>query len=158
MFKFVTLLIAGFILSLILTFEIEAKQNKVDCVAEAIYFEARGEPFEGQLAVANVINNRVKSSKFPNTHCDVVYQAKRINGKIVKNKCAFSFYCDGKVEEIRDKKAYKLAENIAKLSMQGVYVDITRKATHFHAVYVNPYWSKHLEYLGKIGKHKFYYE
>jgi len=158
MFKFVTLLIAGFILSLILTFEIEAKQNQVDCVAEAIYFEARGEPFEGQLAVANVINNRVKSSKFPNTHCDVVYQAKRINGKIVKNKCAFSFYCDGKVEEIKDKKAYKLAENIAKLSMQEVYVDIAKRATHFHTTNVNPYWSKHLEYLGKIGKHKFYYE
>jgi len=152
------LLIIGFLLSLILTFELEAKQNQVDCVAEAIYFEARGEPLVGQLAVANVINNRVKSSKFPDTYCDVVYQAKRINGKIVKNKCAFSFYCDGKVEKIRDKKAYKLAKNIAKLSMQEVYVDITRKATHFHATYVNPYWSTHLEYLGKIGKHKFYHE
>lgn len=152
------LLIIGFLLSLILTFELEAKQNQVDCVAEAIYFEARGEPLVGQLAVANVINNRVKSSKFPDTYCDVVYQAKRINGKIVKNKCAFSFYCDGKVEKIEDKKAYKLAKNIAKLSMQEVYVDITRKATHFHATYVNPYWSTHLEYLGKIGKHKFYHE
>jgi len=158
MFKFIMLLIIGFLLSLILTFELEAKQNQVDCVAEAIYFEARGEPLVGQLAVANVINNRVKSSKFPDTYCDVVYQAKRINGKIVKNKCAFSFYCDGKVEKIRDKKAYKLAKNIAKLSMQEVYVDIARKATHFHATYVNPYWSTHLEYLGKIGKHKFYHE
>jgi spore germination cell wall hydrolase CwlJ-like protein len=122
------LLITGFVLSVVFTLQVKAKQNQVDCVAKAIYFEARGEPFEGQLAVANVINNRVKSSKFPNTHCGVVHQAKRIDGKIVKNKCAFSFYCDGKVEEIRDKKAYKLAENIAKLSMQGVYVDIARKS------------------------------
>jgi spore germination cell wall hydrolase CwlJ-like protein len=158
MIKIFTLLVTGFVLSVLISFQVKAKQNQVDCVAKAIYFEARGEPFEGQLAVANVINNRVKSSKFPNTHCGVVHQAKRIDGKIVKNKCAFSFYCDGKVEEIRDKKAYKLAENIAKLSMQGVYVDIARKATHFHAVYVNPYWSKHLEYLGKIGKHNLRYE
>jgi spore germination cell wall hydrolase CwlJ-like protein len=131
MYKFVMLLITGFVLSVVFTLQVKAKQNQVDCVAKAIYFEARGEPFEGQLAVANVINNRVKSSKFPNTHCGVVHQAKRIDDKIVKNKCAFSFYCDGKVEEIRDKKAYKLAENIAKLSMQGVYVDVARKSNTF---------------------------
>jgi spore germination cell wall hydrolase CwlJ-like protein len=81
MYKFVMLLITGFVLSVVFTLQVKAKQNQVDCVAKAIYFEARGEPFEGQLAVANVINNRVKSSKFPNTHCGVVHQATRINGQ-----------------------------------------------------------------------------
>lgn len=156
--KFFIIVITGLILSVFLTQQINAQEGELTCVAKAIYFEARSEPFLGQLAVANVIQNRVKSKRFPNTHCGVVYQAKKINGKVVRNKCAFSFYCDGKVEKVEDRKAYAVAQAIAKLAMGGVYVDITRKATHYHATYVLPSWAGKLKYLGKIGRHRFYYE
>jgi|DEB0MinimDraft_10_1074344.scaffolds.fasta_scaffold111849_1 spore germination cell wall hydrolase CwlJ-like protein len=158
MYKFFVIVVTGIVLSFFLTEKINAQQRELTCVAKAIYFEARSEPFLGQLAVANVIQNRVNSKRFPNTHCGVVYQAKKINGKIVRNKCAFSFYCDGKIEKIKDAKAYAVAQAIAKLALDNVYVDLARKATHYHATYVIPSWARKLQYLGRIGRHRFYYE
>ena len=66
------------------------------CVAVAIYFEARGEPVEGQIAVAQVIRNRIEDPRYPDNACDVVKQGYYWNGNPIRNMCQFSFYCDGK--------------------------------------------------------------
>jgi spore germination cell wall hydrolase CwlJ-like protein len=132
-------------------------EEEVDCLAEALYFEARSESFIAQLAVGNVIYNRVKSSKFPNTFCDVVRQSNKTKkGKLIKNKCQFSYYCDGKKETIYDVEAYKKAVSISHLVMEGVVIEHIRDALYYHASYVRPYWSKNKKYLGKVGLHNFY--
>ena len=132
-------------------------EEEVGCLAEALYFEARSESFIAQLAVGNVIYNRVKSSKFPNTFCDVVRQSNKTkNGKLIKNKCQFSYYCDGKKETVYDVEAYKKAVSIAHLVMEGVVIEHIRDALYYHASYVRPYWSKNKKYLSKVGLHKFY--
>ena len=161
MFRFTIVLIISLIISIFCVSYIDAKETlkeKVECLSEAVYFEARSEPFSGQLAVANVISNRVKSDRFPNTYCSVVRQARVINGKIIKNKCAFSYYCDGKKEDIKNIDSYAVALTISYLAIDNVYVDIAREATHYHAVYVTPYWARHMKYLGRVGMHMFYKE
>ena len=122
MFKLTTLFILSFILSVFYTYTISAQTSldkNVDCLAEAIYFEARSENFMAQLAVGNVIYNRVKSSKFPNTFCGVVHQANKTkSGRIIKNKCQFSYYCDGKEETIYNGLAYERSVEISYLVFQ----------------------------------------
>jgi spore germination cell wall hydrolase CwlJ-like protein len=128
--------------------------NSIVCIATAIYFEARSEPLEGQVAVANTIMNRVESSYFPNTPCEVVKQGKYWGETIIKNKCHFSFWCDGKPETIEEDKAYTLALSIAVNADK--LVDITYGATYYHREDIKPYWTKHLITKRKIGKHIFY--
>lgn len=113
------------------------------CLATAIYFEARGEPIDGQLAVAEVILNRVASPDFPDDVCGVVWQKKQ-----------FSWTHDGKSDKPKDKAAYAVATNIAKQALSGDVLG--HGATFYHAEYVRPYWSKKLTYVGKIGTHIFY--
>ena len=86
---------------------ITAKADELSCLAEAVYFEARSEPFVAQLAVANVILTRVDSHRFPDNICDVVHQAKKWKGKPIRNKCQFSYWCDGKPETIANVGAYQ---------------------------------------------------
>jgi len=116
------------------------------CLAEAIYFEGRGEPALGQLAIANVILNRVKSPEYPNQACLVV------------RNCQFSYYCDGKNERMTDKKAFRMAEKIAFFALDTAVVGDVEHAMFYHADYVKPYWADKFKYLGQIGKHKFYKE
>ena len=160
MFKLTTLFILSFILSVFYTYTITAQTSldkNVDCLAEAIYFEARSENFMAQLAVGNVIYNRVKSSKFPNTFCGVVHQANKTkSGRIIKNKCQFSYYCDGKEETIYNGLAYERSVEISYLVLEDVKIDFIEDALYYHAVYVTPYWAKNKKYLGKVGLHKFY--
>ena len=125
------------------------------CMTEAIYFEARGEEYAGQVAVGNVIFNRVESSKFPDTVCEVVHQGRKYRGHMVKHKCQFSYYCDGRPERIRDKDAFLTAAKAATAAMTESVI-VLQDATHYHTVDVNPEWGKRLEYLGRIGKHEFY--
>ena len=125
------------------------------CMTEAIYFEARGEEYAGQVAVGNVIFNRVESSKFPDTVCEVVHQGRKYKGHMVKHKCQFSYYCDGRPERIRDKDAFLTATKAATAAMTESVV-VLQEAIHYHTVDVNPEWGKRLEYLGRIGKHEFY--
>lgn len=124
-----------------------AEQSELDCMAEAVYYEARGESLIGQLAVGTVILNRVKGSRYKNTICSVVH-----------DRCAFSYYCDGKPERMANRRARRTAYNIARLILDGATVETVWNATHYHAAYVTPIWSRHMERLGRIGSHIFYRE
>ena len=101
------------------------------CLAEAIYFESRGEPFIGQLAVGQVILQRVASPSFPDDVCSVVHQGKyHSSGHPVKHKCEFSYWCDGKIEEIDDPVAYHESISAASLLSEGVELLSVKKALH----------------------------
>ena len=129
-----------------------------ECLAVAIYFEARGEPIAGQLAVASVILNRVVDPKYPDTICGVVKQGPtHKSGKRlpIRNMCQFSFYCDGKSDRPKDKDAWETSRWVAN-SMILNNINITEGATHYHSDAVNPKWARVFKRVVKIGKHIFY--
>ncbi len=121
------------------------------CMAEAIYFEARSEPLEGQVAVAEVVLTRAESRYWPNTICGVVNQ-----GAERKTGCQFSYTCDGVPELVKNKASWAKAEAIADLMLRGAPRQITGYATHYHADYVNPRWASSMETTITIGRHIFY--
>jgi spore germination cell wall hydrolase CwlJ-like protein len=122
------------------------------CLAEAIYFEARSEPRKGQIAVAQVVLNRVKNPAYPETICKVVYQ-----NRDRYNECQFSFACDGKRDIIFDKAAFKRAQQIAgEVTSGAAWIDEVGTATHYHATYVRPNWASVFKKKAKIGLHVFY--
>lgn len=129
------------------------------CLSTAIYFEARGEPFAGQLAVANTIMNRVEDERFPDTVCGVVTQGPTYSwteGFPVRHQCQFSFYCDGKSDEPTDEHAYHVAELIATAVLEQRAHDVSEGATHYHATYVTPSWAETKEQTVRINNHIFY--
>jgi hypothetical protein len=122
------------------------------CLAEAVYFEARSEPEEGQAAVAQVILNRVKSGLYPTSVCGVVYQNRQRH-----LACQFTFACEGKSLRVSDAEAWNTARRVAREVMDGkTYVADVGGATHYHADYVRPYWSRRLKRMDVIGRHIFY--
>jgi len=121
------------------------------CLAEALYFEARGETHDGQRAVAEVILNRVDSRTYPNTICQVVGQ-----GAHRRNACQFSYNCDGRPELIAEPRAYERAVEIAKQMVDAKKRPLTDGATHYHSVTVMPRWAGNLTRTTKIGTHIFY--
>lgn len=130
--------------------EYQTRQRR--CLATAIYFEARGEPVEGQIAVAQVVMNRVRSSLYPDTICGVVYQ-----GQHRRTGCQFSFTCDGKADVAKDKERWRLANEIAYEFTQGeTFLGDIGHATHYHANYVSPRWRWSLNRIKKVGQHIFY--
>jgi spore germination cell wall hydrolase CwlJ-like protein len=153
----VQLLVAIFFISMILSSKAAAKQSDIECLTEAIYFEARGEPFLGQLAVANVVMERVRDSRFPPTVCEVVHSGRYWEGNPIRNRCAFSYWCDGKPEIMKDKQALKTATEVSKMAIDGVLYEEVQGATFYHASYVSPYWIEKLEFITRIGKHLFYF-
>jgi len=134
----------------------EEMGSEMGCLVEAIYFEARSESFIGQLAVAQVILNRVRHKKFPDTICNVVRDGVYRNGKPVKHKCSFSYWCDGKSERIRNPEAYEKAITVAHLALEGVTVSMLHKALYYHTDYVKPKWAKRKKFVSRIGSHLFY--
>tara|TARA_R100001163_G_C5059136_1_gene195785 strand:- start:230 stop:724 length:495 start_codon:yes stop_codon:yes gene_type:complete len=131
--------------------------DEQQCLQEAMYFEARSEGKIGMLAVGIVIKNRVISSKYPKTYCSVIRQGRYFNGNPIKDRCQFSYWCDGKKEEPTDQKSWLSAENIAKLVMKNeIIIYGIEDATHYHARYVSPDWSISHKKLAKIGQHIFY--
>ena len=130
-------------------------KEEMYCMAEAIYFEARSEEYAGQIAVGNVINNRAKSSLFPNTICKVVHQGKQYMGYMIIHRCQFSYYCDGKVEQIKDIVAFirGVKVTIAVLAKNNIVV---KDAIYYHTVDVQPKWAKEKILITKIGQHLFY--
>ena len=133
--------------------------TELACMATAIYFEARGEPMVGQVAVAQVIMARVNDERYPNTICEVVKQGYYYswNPEIpIPDKCQFSFWCDGKPENIKDEDAYFWATEVADAVMVGTLYDTTQGATHYHAYYVQPSWSKKFTQTVRINDHIFY--
>ena len=113
------------------------------CLAVAVYFEARGEPLQGQYAVAEVVMNRVADERYPDTVCGVVFERK-----------AFSFTHDGKPDRLPKSEAGEKALEVAENVISGLKMGIT--STHYHTTNVKPYWRKHFSLDGKVGNHLFY--
>ncbi len=122
------------------------------CLAAGIYFEARGEPVRGQAAVAQVILNRVRNPAYPNSICGVVYQNQKW-----RNRCQFSFACDGIKDRVASKGHWRIAEEVAMAVTAGkIWLDEVGSSTHYHATYVRPRWARFMERTKKIGQHIFY--
>jgi spore germination cell wall hydrolase CwlJ-like protein len=124
-----------------------------NCLARAVYFEARSESDVGQMAVAQVILNRVKSPNYPNTICGVVYQ-----GSHRRNSCQFSFACDGVPDDVTNAASWARSKKIAQRAISGDS-DLGKSmkyATNYHADYVKPKWARSMRKLVKIGTHIFY--
>ncbi|MGH6866890.1 MAG: cell wall hydrolase [Methyloceanibacter sp.] len=129
----------------------EFQERERRCLATAIYFEARGEPLRGQIAVGQVILNRVRSPMFPETICGVVYQGQMQKG------CQFSFTCDGHTDNPRDKTQWALSQELAKEIMSGKHwLPDVGYSTYYHANYVSPGWARGMSKIDKIGRHIFY--
>jgi hypothetical protein len=122
------------------------------CLANAVYFEARDQPYKGQVAVAQVVMNRVFSGFYPEDVCGVVYQnADR------HLACQFTFACDGKRKVINERGAWARANRIARETLYGkLYEKAVGTATHYHALYVHPYWTREMRKLARYGIHSFY--
>jgi len=127
-----------------------AKAEK--CLAEAVYFESRGEKVRGQIAVAQVVMNRVFSGYYPNTVCGVVYQNK--NRHLA---CQFTFACDNVRDVIEEPDMWDRAKRIAKAMLDGqLWLPEVAKSTHYHAYWVRPSWVHEMKKMYKYGVHTFY--
>lgn len=132
--------------------EIDDFERDRHCLATAVYFEARGESEAGQRAVAQVVLNRVLDYRYPSTVCGVVFQ-----NQTWRNRCQFSFACDGRPERISDKGSWSTAVKVAEEALVGDYFDEeVGEATHYHATYVRPRWSRYLRKVDRVGTHIFY--
>ena len=140
--------------------------NSIVCLALNMYYEARGQGTAGLLAVSYVVLNRVKDKRFPNTICEVIKQGPvreswKKNGTYypIRNRCQFSWYCDGKSDSPKNKKLYKKLLTISRAivhSIKDSFIDITDGALFYHADYVTPSWSKVKYRTTRIGDHIFY--
>ena len=146
-----------------LNLELENRAKQVECLAKNIYFEARNEPFAGQFAVALVTLNRVRDTSFPDTICKVVYQGiHTADGFPKRDRCQFSWYCDGASDEIRNLVAFNTTQKIANLAMlqysklKSEGLDYTEGAIYYHTYEINPRWSTAYPKVGRIGDHIFY--
>ena len=129
------------------------------CLAMNIYHEARGDSRLGQKAVGWVTINRVMHDNYPDTICDVVYQARLdANGNPRRNQCQFSWYCDGRSDTPRDTDTWLHSQQVAYEVMEsyGKAEDFTEGAIMYHASYVNPYWTSSYEKTVRIDTHIFY--
>jgi len=122
------------------------------CLANAVYFEARGESLRGQAAVAQVVLNRVRNPAYPNTICGVVYQNRNW-----RNACQFSFACDGRRDVVNSPGVYRKAQEVALAVTAGkIFIPEVGSSTHYYAQYVSPGWARYMKKMTKIGLHIFY--
>ncbi len=121
------------------------------CLTEALYFEARGETVRGMFAVAEVILNRVDDPRYPGSVCGVVNQ-----GTGQKFRCQFTYTCDGRPENMNDKRAYERVGKVARIMLDGGERSLTDGATHYHTKAVNPKWARVFPRTATIGYHHFY--
>ena len=136
------------------------------CMALNIYHESRSENLAGKFAVADVVMNRVNDRRYPNNICTVIYEAEmkpswRDPEVLVpaRNRCQFSWYCDGKSDEPTETDAWNESILVAHQSIyEGRMQGLTEGATHYHTVYIEPYWASSLDLIGHIGSHIFYRE
>jgi spore germination cell wall hydrolase CwlJ-like protein len=131
----------------------EVRDKQLDCLAKNIYHEAKGEPFEGKVAVAQVTLNRAASGQFPSDICKVVYQKNVIYEKVL---CQFSWYCDqATAAKPKNTAAYKECQIVARqVLLEEFRLPSLNKALYFHATHINPGWKK--EKVATIGGHVFY--
>jgi len=129
----------------------EDRARAVECLAQAVYYEAAYESAEGQAAVAQVVLNRMRHPVYPKTVCGVVYEGwERVTG------CQFTFTCDGALARTPVEPLWSRARQVAERALAGHVVASVGTATHYHADYVVPYWLPSLAKLTKIGSHIFY--
>jgi spore germination cell wall hydrolase CwlJ-like protein len=132
------------------------QRRQAQCLARAIYFEARSEPVDGQFAVARVVLNRAESGRYPDTICRVVYQNAHL-----KDRCQFSFACDGQPDQPTESIAWAMALGMAAALVRTedplLSAELLR-STHYHADYVHPAWAPKLATTGTVGRHIFYLE
>lgn len=122
-----------------------------ECLAEALYFEARGETVRGMFAVGEVILNRVDSDAYPDTLCDVINQ-----GTGRKYGCQFTYTCDGRAEVIGEPRSWDRVGKVARILIDGAPRALTGGATHYHTKAVNPSWAQRFPRTAAIGSHYFY--
>ncbi len=133
-------------------FDEKSRAKSEKCLAEAVYFEARGEAVRGQIAVAQVVMNRAFSGKYPDTVCGVVYQNKHRHFA-----CQFTFACDNTPDVIREPDMWDRAQKIAKAMLDGqLWLPEVDKSTHYHAYWVRPSWVSEMKKMYKFGVHTFY--
>jgi hypothetical protein len=123
----------------------------LDCLTDAVYYEARGETPSGQAAVAQVVLNRVRHPAFPKTVCGVVFQGASSGGV-----CQFSFACDGSMGRRREGAAWARAEKVAARALSGYVMTEVGNATHFHTIKVSPGWGPRMLRVAQVGLHIFY--
>lgn len=123
------------------------------CLAEALYFEARGESLEGIFAVAEVILNRVDAARYPDTVCGVINQGTESGQRY---RCQFSYNCDGRAEVINEPRAYERVGKVARMMLDGMPRTLTGGATYYHTRAVSPRWSKVFDRTVTIDDHHFY--
>ena len=134
----------------------------LSCIALAVYFEARGEPLAGQLAVAQVIINRVNDKSYPDNVCDVIRQGpvSKRTGQPIRHRCQFSFWCDGKPERVENYDAWQTAVRVAEMAVwlnkSDHPVDVSEGATLYHSINVSPPWRYTVRTTVRIGNHIFY--
>ena len=131
----------------------EVRDKQLDCLAKNIYHEAKGEPFEGKVAVAQVTINRAASGQFPSDICKVVYQKNVVYDKVL---CQFSWYCEqATVAKPKNVAAYKECQIVARqVLLEEFRLPSLNKALYFHATHINPGWKR--EKVATIGGHVFY--
>jgi len=133
-------------------FDEKARAKSERCLAEAVYFEARGEAVRGQIAVAQVVLNRAFSGFYPSTVCAVVYQNKHRH-----LACQFTFACDNVADVVREPDMWDRAKQIAKAMLDGqLWLPEVAKSTHYHAYWVRPSWVHEMKKMYKFGVHTFY--
>jgi spore germination cell wall hydrolase CwlJ-like protein len=133
-------------------FDEKSRAKSEKCLADAVYFEARGEAVRGQIAVAQVVLNRAFSGKYPDTVCGVVYQNKHRH-----LACQFTFACDNNADVIREPDMWDRAKKIAKAMLDGqLWLPEVAKSTHYHAYWVRPSWVNEMKKMYKFGVHTFY--
>jgi spore germination cell wall hydrolase CwlJ-like protein len=129
----------------------ETIDSELMCMAQAVYYESAREPLEGQLAVAEVIANRMADHRYPDTACGVVFQgATRTTG------CQFTFTCDGAMRVKPKGENWERAKRIAAHVLMNLNEERTGGATHYHATYVDPIWNSGLIQTNQVGLHIFY--
>lgn len=126
------------------------KRGDLECLTQAVYFEARGESPRGQFAVAQVVMNRVKHRAFPKSVCAVVFQGAGRRG------CQFSFACDGSLRARRESEAWARAKGVAMRALAGAALADVGSATHFHTTGVSPIWAQQMARVSQVGAHIFY--
>jgi hypothetical protein len=127
-----------------------AVAHDIDCLTAAVYYEARGEPREGQAAVAQVVLNRLRDAHFPKTVCGVVYQG------LASHACQFTFACDGSTAARREPGAWDRAKTVASRALDGYVAPAIGGATHYHVASLGEIWGVQLVRVAQIGQHVFY--
>ena len=129
-----------------------AEPDQIACLAENMYHEARNQEPVGIIAVGFVVVNRVNDDRFPGDVCKVVKQG----GEVRRNKCQFSWYCDGKSDRIANRLAYEQIKEYAKMILSGNLGDPSDGALFYHATYASPYWQDVFKQTLTVGDHIFY--